>query len=122
MAAAETIDVDRLLWTPGEKTIFLPPKPIVYETRVVSLHEWYRISPMNFSVGMEWSDSSWPFTEAQISAAAKSMADYFDKQAVDMIMAMYRDEHEIVGRVEPLGGASLFNPSSLKVRFPRRAA
>lgn len=27
MALAPTLDLDRLLWLPGEKTIFLPPPP-----------------------------------------------------------------------------------------------
>jgi hypothetical protein len=29
-AATGAIDIERLLWTPGEKTIFIPPPPVIH--------------------------------------------------------------------------------------------
>lgn len=77
---------------------------------------------VNLGVDFEWDEFAWKFSEEEIRAAGKAMADHFDKQAVDMFMAMYREDHEVVERVIPPAGESLFNPASLKVRFPRRAA
>lgn len=51
VAAAETIDVERLLWTPGEKTIFLPtlsglgciPPGTVVKVEHITYDRWVQI-------------------------------------------------------------------------------
>jgi hypothetical protein len=46
-AVGYTLDVDKLLWVPGEKTFFLPaPKPIrLYSTAEIIAAEMERIAP-----------------------------------------------------------------------------
>lgn len=38
VAAAHTLDLDKLLWVPGEKTIFIPPPPVGETWLSTALH------------------------------------------------------------------------------------
>lgn len=66
-AAAHTLDLDRLLWVPGKKTIFLPPAPIKFtmmyalppfavdkETGIAVrvMNEWIQFHPNAFAMVM----------------------------------------------------------------------
>lgn len=97
LASIGELDLDRLLWVPGQKTIFLPPV----------------IEPKLFEVSMDWSSSyltsglsEWNDQFAR--AIAKRWADVIDQHAMMLLegrrdLAYIRgDAWPVMSRAEPL--------------------
>ncbi len=72
--AAHTLDVDKLLWVPGAKKIFIPPAPKFCE-RCGRVHS---------------SESAEDMIDRYVKSAAKQMADEWDKRAMEFVFQNWK--------------------------------
>lgn len=80
-ALADTIDVDRLLWTPGSKRIFLPPEPPAPYTVTIDVGRSYesRSVRFNYSEIPVFDDSAF-FVAKDLQAAVNRMASQIEER------------------------------------------
>ncbi len=113
VALAPTLDLEKLLWVPGAKTIVLPPVPLVGTLRTE--FQWTETDREVLPFGM---------TDADVSAAAKHLADAIDRDIVASLMVpphlMLKDSAAGLfnARLSPVRKSLLFSPMAFGLSTP----
>ena len=87
VAAAATLDLDKLLWIPGEKTIFLPDPPPIASPKFVLMPLDYGLVHIGNEGNVWMHTPDGPEYQAAIRLASQNLAKRIDEQLWAEILA-----------------------------------